>query len=351
MSQRTSAGLAAVCLLILVWAAAAFTPLPYVTYSPGPTVDLLASADDGEPKIQVIGRPAYRDEGELRLTTIYVDDPEKRVNLFSVLRAYFDPDEAVYPRSAIYSPEETDESSSRQNAVQMISSQDTAVAAALTELGYEVGEVIEVLDVSAGMPAEGKLKVRDQLVEIGGREISETQDVIDAVDAAPVGEPLEFVVRRDGDLRTIEVTPREVDGDKRVGISPGPGFSFPFEVEVNIGDNIGGPSAGLMMALAVYDTLTRGSMTDGNSVAGTGTVTRAGEVGPIGGIQQKIAAARDAGSELFLVPTDNCDAVSGVDHGDMRLVKATDMHDAVTSIEAWAVDPDATLPSCEEKTS
>ena len=62
-----------------------------------------------------------------------------------------------------------------------------------------------------------------------------------------------------------------------------------------------------MFSLAIYDTLTPDSMTDGATVAGTGTIDPEGKVGPIGGIQQKIAAARDTGADLFMVPPDNCD--------------------------------------------
>jgi PDZ domain-containing protein len=122
-------------------------------------------------------------------------------------------------------------------------------------------------------------------------------------------------------------------------------------VSVNISDNIGGPSAGLMMSLAIFDTLTPGSMTDGADIAGTGTITPAGVVGPIGGIQQKIAAARDAGAQLFFVPADNCDGIGGVDTGDMRLAKATTMHRAVQTLSDWVADHDATLPSCEDTAS
>lgn len=348
MSQRTRAGLIATCLLAVLWVVAAFTALPYVTYRPGPTVDIL-SATKGEEKVQVSGHKAYHDDGELRLTTIYVDDPQEPVTLVELLKAYFDPDEAVYPRSAVYPPDATDESSERLSAVQMLSSKDSAVATALTELGYDVEDVVEVLDVAEGLPADGRLEVRDVLLEVGGKTISDAQDVVEAVDAAPVGEPLEFVVRRDGEEVTVQVTPRVVDGgDKRVGITPGPGFTVPFDVRVDIGDSIGGPSAGLMMALAVYDTLTPGSLTGGHAIAGTGTLTRDGTVGPIGGIQQKIAAARDVGSELFLVPAGNCDGVGDLDTEGMRLVRATTMHDAIESIEAWVEDPDASLPTCED---
>jgi PDZ domain-containing protein len=233
----------------------------------------------------------------------------------------------------------------------MVSSQDTAVAAALTQLGEKVDPVVEVLDVTPGLPADGKLEVRDVLLQVGGTEVTGPQDVVDAVDAASPGDPVEFVVRRGKKEVAVDVTPEEVDGDLRIGITPGVGFDFPFQVSVDIADNIGGPSAGLMMSLAIYDTLTPGSLTGGAHIAGTGTITPAGKVGPIGGIQQKIAAARDAGAELFLVPADNCDGIGGVDPDDMRLAKATTMDDAVKTLDDWVADPDTDLPSCEETAS
>jgi PDZ domain-containing protein len=347
MSQRTRAGLLALCLLAVLWGTAAFVPLPYVTYYPGPTVDILGESD-GDETVQVTGHEAYYDDGELRMTTVYVSQPEDDVTLPELLRAYFDPDAAVWPRSSVYAPDETDESSDQESEVAMLSSQDTAIAAALSELGEEFDPVVEVLSVTPGMPAEGELRVRDVLLEVGGTEVTDAQDVVDAVDRAKPGEPIPFVVQRGKEQVSLEVTPREVDGDLRVGITPGMGFDFPFRVSVNISDNIGGPSAGLMMSLAIYDTLTPGSMTDGADIAGTGTITPSGKVGPIGGIQQKIAAARDAGAELFFVPADNCDGIGGVDPGDMRLAKATTMHRAVETLSEWADDHDAVLPTCED---
>ena len=100
-----------------------------------------------------------------------------------------------------------------------------------------------------------------------------------------------------------------------------------------------------MFSLAIYDTLTPGSLTDGEIIAGTGELADDGSVGPIGGIEQKIAGAEDAGAELFLVPEDNCGDVEGLDP-DLTLVKATTMPQALDSLEKWADDRDADLPSC-----
>lgn len=347
MSQRTRAGLLALTLLAVLWGAAAFVPLPYVTYYPGPTVDILG-APDGKESVQVTGHRTYRDDGEIRMTTVYVSQPEDDVSLPELLRAYLDPDAAVWPRTSVYAPQDTDESSDRESAVQMVSSQDTAVAAALTEMGEDVQPLVEVVDVTPGSAAEGRLEVRDLVLSVDGTDVTQPQDVVDAVTAAPAGRPVTFVVRRDGKERTVDVTPEDVDGTPRVGVTTGTGFDFPYDVRVDIADNIGGPSAGLMMSLAILDTLTPGSMTDGADIAGTGTITPDGKVGPIGGIQQKVAAARDAGAELFFVPADNCDGIGGVDTGDMRLARATTLHEVVGALADWTADHDTDLPSCED---
>ena len=127
-----------------------------------------------------------------------------------------------------------------------------------------------------------------------------------------------------------------------------PGYDFPFDVERRLGEDIGGPSAGLIFSLGVYDTLTPGSLAGGTNIAGTGTITAEGRVGPIGGIQQKIVAAADAGAKIFLVPPANCDSALNADvtKDEIKLVKAPTMHSAVTSLKAYARDTTADLPAC-----
>jgi PDZ domain-containing protein len=270
------------------------------------------------------------------------------VNLLEAMKAWLDPEEAVYPYDAVYGEDETAEQSETESAIQMVSSQDAATAVALNELGYDVKPIVEVLNVEKGLPADGKLKVRDVIRKVNGQRVTDSQQVVDEVDKSKAGESVTFLVRRDGRLVTVVVKPRVIDGDLRVGVTSGPGFSFPFQVSVDIPEDIGGPSAGLMFSLAIYDTLTPGSLTGGKIVAGTGTIEANGKVGPIGGIQQKVVAARQSGAELFLVPADNCADAMGAPNEGMRLVKATTMHDARQSIAAWVKDPDATLPTCEE---
>jgi PDZ domain-containing protein len=357
MSQRLMAAMIAGPLVLVLLALAAFLPLDYVTYRPGYTVDVLAEADGAE-IIQVDGHKTYRDDGELRMTTVLVSLPKDddghcgsgcRKNLYDLMDAWVDHDDAVYPYDAIYDEQETQASNDRDGAVAMVTSQDAAIAVAMRELGLKFTPAVDVTFVEQGMPAEGKLLPRDLLLAVNGEKLVKAQQLYDAVQATPKGGSIDLRVRRDRTELDVKVEPRTVKGEKLIGITPGNGFAFPFDVRVNIDPDIGGPSAGLMFSLAIYDTLTPGSLTGGKTVAGTGEIAPDGKVGPIGGIPQKIAGAREDGAQLFLVPTDNCKEALGADPGDdMRLVRATTMHEALGAIQDWVADPDADLPSCKD---
>jgi PDZ domain-containing protein len=352
MTQRTLAGILAVPLLIGLWLVAALAPLHYVTYEPGLTVDVLGDNDEGKEIIEVEGREAFRDDdGQLRMTTVYVSQPrpEGKNNLFELMHDWISDEAAVYPYDAVYRDNETVEQNREEGKAQMTSSQDAATAVALEEMGYDVTEPV-VAAVSEGTPADGAFEVGDAILSVDGSVVTTADDVIDAVGAADAGEPIRFVVRREGERTKVTVTPEEVDGRPQVGVQLGTGAKpdLPVDVTINIDPSIGGPSAGLMFSLGIYDTLTPGSLTGGQTIAGTGTMDASGAVGPIGGIQQKVVGARDAGAELFLVPRDNCEDALGAPNEDMRLVRADTMHDARLAIEAWVKDPDADLPTCEE---
>ncbi|UMG94858.1 S16 family serine protease [Nocardioides sp. TF02-7] len=189
--------------------------------------------------------------------------------------------------------------------------------------------------------------MRDKLLAVDGRRLgTDPQVLVDAVERHGPGDPVELLVQRDRrEPMTVEIEPRLVDSVPRIGIVTGVGYRFPFDVAITVDPAIGGPSAGLMFSLAVYDTLTPGSLTGGGVVAGTGEIFPDGRVGPIGGIEQKIAGAEDAGAELFFVPEANCGDVTDLDP-DLRLVKATTMPDALEALETWAADADAALPTC-----
>src|SRR5262249_28456928 len=158
----------------------------------------------------------------------------------------------------------------------------------------------EILSVEPNMPADGKLQPRDVVRRLNGTRVTAATQLAKLIQDVPKGKSVPVTVERNGKPVTVRITPTTKDGHQLIGVSLGIGYTFPFKVSVNISDAIGGPSAGLMFALSIYDTLTPGSLTSGGNVAGTGTIDGSGKVGEIGGIQQKIAGARADGAQLFL---------------------------------------------------
>jgi PDZ domain-containing protein len=122
-------------------------------------------------------------------------------------------------------------------------------------------------------------------------------------------------------------------------------YKFPFEVKISVGD-IGGPSAGMMFSLGIIDKLTRLSLTAGRFIAGTGEIKANGQVQPIGGIQQKMVGARNAGATIFLTPASNCADTKGAVPAGLRLVKVSTLNQAVTYLEALKAGHPDSVPSC-----
>ena len=350
MTRRTVATLVGLGLVVALAIALVLVPVPYVTMSPGPTVDVLGKRG-GQPIVQVDGHRTYPTKGSLDLVTVLLTNPSARVNLVRALEAWADPTVAVLPHDAVYPAGTTVEQNHAQDAAQMVNSQDTAVAAALTKLGYHLPTYAEVTGVDSSGPSAKELRPRDRILQVDGRRISTVEQLFAAMRGVQPGTVVHGVVKREGTRTPFAVkTVPSPDDPKRalLGILVGTGYVFPFDVRVNIPDSIGGPSAGLVFALSVYDTLTPGPLLPDGTFAGTGTISADGSVGPIGGIQQKIVAARDSGASLFFVPPANCAEALGapVDAGDIRLVRADTFASAVHSLKTYAADPSADLPRC-----
>ncbi|WP_408898833.1 PDZ domain-containing protein [Nocardioides sp. R1-1] len=345
MSQRLIAACIAAPLVLILGGIALVVPLPYASYSPGPTYDILGKDSDEAEVIQVDGHEAYYDDGQIRFTTVVASSFGQRLSLGEALSRWVDPDKAVLPYDVVHPPETTRADEEAEGAIQMTTSQDVAKAVALTELGYDVPKAVQVAQVDDEGPAKDKLLVRDVFKEVDGEPVTKAEQVVEAVRKHDDGSLVELRILRDDRELTVRLKPEQIEGKPRVGVTLGLGYEFPFDITLRVDPAVGGPSAGLMFSLAIYDTLTPGSLTGGANVAGTGELAPDGKVGPIGGIEQKIAGAEAEGADLFFVPAANCPDVKGLDP-DLRLVKATTMHDARLALETWVGDHDADLPSC-----
>ena len=153
-------------------------------------------------------------------------------------------------------------------------------------------------------------------------------------------------VQRDGEELELDVvTSDDGDGGSLLGVYIEPEVDLPIDVEFAI-ENIGGPSAGLMLALGIVDLLTPGDLSGGEVVAGTGTIDLAGDVGPIGGVQQKMAGAARDGASWFLAPVENCNEVVGAVPGELGVVAVDTLEDAVSALEQIAAGQTSGLEQC-----
>lgn len=327
---------------------------PFVKEKPGPVYDTIGTIDlEGTPTpvIEVDGEATYPTEGELDMLTVVLEgSPQSPLTWIDIALAWFDPTRAIIPLEAVYPEGTTDEQENQQSAADMANSQQEAVAAALGELDIAYTSIVTVQSVVDGFPADGVLEPGDQILTVAGEPIDGVSELSAELAQAGAGNQVVLGILREGAEQTAELVPvaaSEGENAVVIGIQPGATYDFPFDVTVNLG-SVGGPSAGMMLALGVYDKLTPGAITGGDHFAGTGTITADGEVGPIGGIRQKMYGADAAGAEWFLAPVANCDEVVGHIPSGLEVFAVTTLDDALDTVRTIAYGGDnSSLARCE----
>lgn len=337
--------LTATFLAIAAAAVLSFVGLPYVVMSPGPATNILGSVD-GKPLLSVEGAPTYPTDGTLDFTTVSVEGgPGVKVTAFDVGRAWLSDAEEVLDKQQVFPPDADEKQVQEEGAAEMAGSQTIATATALRALGRDVPQTVVIATVPKGSPSEGVLEPDDVLVSIDGAPVNTSDAVRAAVQAHGPGESVPVVVRRDGRERTVTVRTAESAGRTVIGVSLRLDYDLPVDVKLHTG-SVGGPSAGLMFSLAIYDVLTPGELNGGKDVAGTGTLADDGSVGPIGGIRQKVVGARRAGAEFFLAPAQNCAELKGAVPDGLTVFRVGTFDEGRSTVQAIAEGKTTGLPTC-----
>jgi Lon-like protease len=340
MSRRSLTLLIAAAGVAAALAVSVLIPVPYIILSAGPTLNTLGKDSSGQPLIRITGHRTYPTSGHLNMVTVsYQGGPGANLNIFAALAAWLNPQEAVVPEDELFPPGQTQQQSQQQDTQEMTGSQQTATAAALEELHIPYQTV--VVQAEPGYPAYHVLQAGDIITAVDGQQVTSQTSLSNLINAYPAGTTLTLTILRKGKTERLRVATKEVSGDRLIGVVVS--FKFPFPVTISVGD-IGGPSAGLMFALGIIDKLTPLDLTDGKFIAGTGEITAGGQVQPIGGIQQKMVGARDAGATIFLTPAANCPDTKGAVPAGLRLVKVSTLAQAVNDLEA--LQSGQAVPSC-----
>jgi Lon-like protease len=200
-----------------------------------------------------------------------------------------------------------------------------------------------VVRADKGMPAYGVLKAGDVITAVNGKPVTGQASLTSMITSHPAGTTLTVTVIRNGQSKQVKVGTSESGGHPVMGVEITGRYKFPFDVTISVGD-IGGPSAGLMFALGIIDKLTKDNLTGGKFIAGTGEIEASGKVDAIGGIQQKMVGARNAGATVFLTPAPNCADTRGAVPAGLRLVKVSTLSQAVSYLHALRTG--GSVPSC-----
>jgi PDZ domain-containing protein len=281
----------------------------------------------------------YTFEGNLYQLTVRRDEANIFVYLWSLINESYD----LYPREVILPDGVTPQELSEISIQNMRTSENVAIAVALKNIGYEIeskGDGVAVVGLLEDSPVKDKLKKGDLINSINNADIYSATEFISTLRTYSIGETVSIGLLREIDgikeqiyIKTTLIEHVEYEGEPMVGFlatTVNERFDFPFEIDIKTG-NVGGPSAGLMMALNVYNNLIPEDITNSKTIAGTGTIEIDGSVGPVGGIKQKIIAAKRAGAELILVPVANFEEAKPLET-DKTSIVAVDSFDEALSV-------------------
>ncbi|PEA55329.1 hypothetical protein CON64_08010 [Bacillus pseudomycoides] len=276
-----------------------FVPLPYYITKPG-------LAEKLEPYVKVEG--GNKEKGDFMLVTVSMG----RANVVNYLSAKFNKYEEIFKKEEILRKGESDEEYQFRQVYAMKESQDAAIYNAYKRANASVtfeNQAVLVVGVADDMPAAEKLKLGDRILAVDGQSLQTAEQFIAYMKTKKQNDEVSVKYVRENKEKEDKLVLKPIPEDKsRAGI----GVSIITDKKLTVNPNvkidahkIGGPSAGLMFTLEIYNQLVKEDITKGHEIAGTGTINEKGEVGPIGGISQKVVAAHNAGAEVFFAPNEN----------------------------------------------
>ncbi|WP_040980829.1 SepM family pheromone-processing serine protease [Oceanobacillus jeddahense] len=296
LSKKRIIGLLIIVLLVYLLGV---YQLPYYIQKPG-------GADALDPIVEVDG--GYPSEGDMHLVTI--SGMQATPILYAAASVL--PHQEILPLDQVFPEGMSQEDYMAAQLQVMESSQEAATVVAYEAAEKEIDidfKGVYVVAAVEGLPAEGKLESGDRIIGIDDTEVNESQDLINYIDGKEAGDTVTVVFERNDEEHTtnMELEPLDEEGT-RVGV----GINLVTDREVTVNPeihfssgSIGGPSAGLMFSLEIYDQLTEGDLTGGKQIGGTGEIDYDGNVHRIGGVDKKVVASDKEGVDIFFAPNED----------------------------------------------
>ncbi|QOR48244.1 pdz/dhr/glgf protein [Trueperella pecoris] len=348
-------------------AVGAVMPTSYIVQSAGPVLDVTETME-GKEIVSVTGTQTHESDTHFLMTTVTsLGNADTGISGALVAGGLLNRSEEVVPVRALYPAQVSSSDIEERNKMLMTSSQDTAAAVAFEEAGIDVSMTLSIAGVPDDSPAAGVLKEGDVLTGIavpsltlakagpdGVVPVKTFRQLSDVLDLTPAGSEVVLHVQRGGEPTAVTTTTRGFEPDPTGWLHPGSALGvyvqvtdvkLPAQVSYVV-EGIGGPSAGLMFTLAIFDAITPGSLGGASVIAGTGAIAWDGEIDPIGGIRHKLEGAREAGATDFLAPAFNCPETIGYEPDGLKIWAVRTIGQATRAASAIASGNTSGLTPC-----
>ena len=315
------------CIVVFIIILLAVVRLPYDVEMPGGTIDLGNRVKVNGESVDISGS----------FNMAYVSVVQGSIP--HILAALIIPDWDIVPQSESTYENETIEDSNKRDRLLLEQSKDYAIVTALqaASIPYEIENKVNYVAYISS-EANTTIKVGDNIVKCDGEEVADLNYFKEIINKRKPGDKLNFVVIRDGEETSATAVVYEEDGSNYVGLLVLTTFDIKSDlnIEIDSKSSESGPSGGMMMALMVYNAITKQDLTNGKKVVGTGTIALDGSVGEIGGVKYKIMGAVKSHADVFLVPEGNYEEAVKVKKDkkyDIEIVKVGTLQDAIDYLE------------------
>ena len=327
--------------LILVGLLGFLPTSDYVIESPGPVLNVNGKLE-GKDIISV--KNTNIPTTPLAMTTVSVQGcDDKGINYWHLIKAKLTSSDAVVERDNVCPKNISEKTVSQMNAAQMTVSQDSAVVAAwqLTKPDAKFTLTVEQAVTDSAKQAFNKGDKLVSIVDADSKSVQITsyKQLREVLEKLTPGKPIKLTVERGSTTQEVSVVGAKPEDSSRKGamlgitlnVNPPAGHEVTYAVE-----RIGGPSAGMIFALDIAQRLEGKNYAGTTPVAGTGTIDLSGNVGPIGGIKQKMLGAKHEGYKVFLAPAANCADVVGNEPKGMTVIPVSTLSEARTAMQRVA---------------